>query len=813
MTHEELMAVERELEVEAVGLGQARYFAQLEAAGAERSIPGMELLKKMVLPTAQAVEAWVTDALSGKPGPGAGLAKYLSMFDAPDVAFLTCRVAVEFMFGSRKLVDAAMQVTRCLDDLAASDALQKADPKGFKRLLTKIKRNPLPNKRYVLVRRAEKAAQVTRISWGLSERCRVGQLLLDLCASASGAFTIELVRMGKRHYGMLLPDATINEWFGRSHNRCSLMAPRYLPMVVPPRPWKSPWNGGYLDGRSTKLRLFNSVRMNKNYLTELAQEPMPHVYGSINALQSTPWRINRGILDAMKAVWDGGGSLGGLPPRAEIQMPACPWGEGTPPTEKALMDYSAARARVHEGNRRNGSRRRALLAQLWLAEKFQDFDAIYFPHALDWRGRMYPVPAHLNPQVEDSGKALLEFANGCALGDEGAFWLAVHGANSYGVDKVPFDKRVAWVEQNQDAILDSALRPLDGARFWTEADDPYTFLAFCKEWAGLMSHVARGETQETFVSHLPVSWDGSCNGLQNFSAMLRDPIGGAATNLVPSDIPADIYQRVADVASKQVEKDAARGEVNATYWLGKVTRKIAKRPTMTLPYGSGRYGFRDQLREELDKLRLDNNKPYIEGDEFLCSLYMANVLYDSLGQVVVAARQAMDWLQEVSQVAAKENLPLWWTTPAGLRVMQDYKETVGMRITCFLSGKRVDMTLQVDSTKLDTRKQAQGIAPNFVHSLDAAHLMRTVVKCLDAGITSFAMVHDSYGTHAGNAGALRDMLREAFVEQYGNRSVLEDFRRQLAEQLTPELAAKLPPVPPMGTLDLTAVTRSEYFFA
>jgi DNA-directed RNA polymerase len=39
---------------------------------------------------------------------------------------------------------------------------------------------------------------------------------------------------------------------------------------------------------------------------------------------------------------------------------------------------------------------------------------------------------------------------------------------------------------------------------------------------------------EEFVSHLPVAFDGSCNGLQNYSMMLRDEVGGAATNLVPS---------------------------------------------------------------------------------------------------------------------------------------------------------------------------------------------------------------------------------------------------------------------------------------
>ena len=38
--------------------------------------------------------------------------------------------------------------------------------------------------------------------------------------------------------------------------------------------------------------------------------------------------------------------------------------------------------------------------------------------------------------------------------------------------------------------------------------------------------------------------DGSCNGLQNFSAMLRDEVGGKAVNLIPSDKPQDVYMEV-----------------------------------------------------------------------------------------------------------------------------------------------------------------------------------------------------------------------------------------------------------------------------
>lgn len=39
--------------------------------------------------------------------------------------------------------------------------------------------------------------------------------------------------------------------------------------------------------------------------------------------------------------------------------------------------------------------------------------------------------------------------------------------------------------------------------------------------------------------------DGSCNGLQHYAALGRDSVGAASVNLVPSDVPQDVYSSVA----------------------------------------------------------------------------------------------------------------------------------------------------------------------------------------------------------------------------------------------------------------------------
>jgi len=47
--------------------------------------------------------------------------------------------------------------------------------------------------------------------------------------------------------------------------------------------------------------------------------------------------------------------------------------------------------------------------------------------------------------------------------------------------------------------------------------------------------------------------DGSCSGIQHYSAILRDPVGSAAVNLAPDTKPHDIYKDVAEVAKIKLE--------------------------------------------------------------------------------------------------------------------------------------------------------------------------------------------------------------------------------------------------------------------
>ena len=104
---------------------------------------------------------------------------------------------------------------------------------------------------------------------------------------------------------------------------------------------------------------------------------------------------------------------------------------------------------------------------------------------MDFRGRAYPIPPHLNHIGNDLSRGLLKFAEAKPLGRSGLRWLKIHNANLYGFDKGTFEERVQWVNEHLEEIYDSAERPLDvrsptrGSGFGLAWSDIVLVLAFC----------------------------------------------------------------------------------------------------------------------------------------------------------------------------------------------------------------------------------------------------------------------------------------------------------------------------------------------
>lgn len=679
-------------------------------------------------------------------------------------------------------------------------------------------------------------------TWSPTEAVHVGIKMLEIVIQSTQL--VELKRYGAGNAAtdvemVHLSDFWVKKMAQRGFSLAGI-APVYQPCVVPPKPWTGVVGGGYWAKGRRPLPL---IRLgSKSAVARYEDVYMPEVYEAVNIIQNTPWKVNKKVLDVVNMVE----KLNNTPiddiPQMEPLKPEDYAGE----TEEELKAWKKAAAGIYRREKARQSRRLSLSFIVNQANKFSQFKAIWFPYNMDWRGRVYAVPM-FNPQGNDMQKGLLTLAVGKPIGADGFKWLKVHGANCAGVDKVTFEERIKWVEDNHENIMAAAKAPMDSIEWWGKLDSPFCFLAFCFEYAGVMHHGL------SYSCSLPIAFDGSCSGIQHFSAMLRDHIGGHAVNLTPSGMVQDIYRIVSDRIEEELKvllingtdnemvtnEDKKTGEITERIKLGTrelarqwltygMSRKVTKRSVMTLAYGSKEYGFADQVYEDIVMPAIDSGSGAMFTEPSQASRFMAKMIWEAVSVTVVAAVDAMKWLQGAAKLLAAEVkdkktgeilkpcLPVHWVTPDGFPVWQEYRKKDTTRLNLmFLGSFNLQPTVNKGMKKeLDKHKQESGISPNFVHSQDGSHLRKTVVHThRKYGVMSFAVIHDSFGTIPADAEYLFRGVRETMVETYRDNDVLLDFYEQFEYQLHESQRDKLPELPKKGKLNIEDILSSDFAFA
>ena len=228
-------------------------------------------------------------------------------------------------------------------------------------------------------------------------------------------------------------------------------------------------------------------------------------------------------------------------------------------------------------------------------------------------------------------------------------------------------------------------------------------------------------------------------------------------------------------------------------------RELAKNATMTTPYGvTLRTIYKALCEKGAIKALKDSEK---------CAMYLAKLLVECIPEVAVEAGRIMEWLREVAGIIAKENRGMMWITPIGFVVLHENRQPKKVRLAT--ADHMILVHRDNEKHKIDVRKQVDGIVAHLVHSMDAAHMMRTINRLYAEGIRHFAMVHDSYGVHACDVDLLNRVLREEFVRIY-SEPVLQNF---LDQQRKAHPGISLPDPPQTGDLDIQQVLSSPYFFA
>lgn len=776
------------LEANMFDLGKRRFLSRLEKErqrGQEANAGATGRILDLIYPavTEKLVE-WKTEVET--KGKGRNPAAYAPLKDIePElVAYIGLRVVFDLIMSRGGCTEhkAALTIGTWVEHECRVRAFAAKNKRYLDKMLkaARVRSNNADYLRTITVNAMNKKGD-NWSPWKHGVLVAIGFVVIE-CLIECGAFIERDTSMSEVK---LYPTELLLTMINQANDTLMETQPIVLPCIEPPLPWSTPYDGGYhTENMREKYPLLTAFHR-KDRLKLLEKAHMPSVYRAVNAVQSTGWKVNVPVLKVMQHLWQERLDFGVLPEIKDLELPARPANIDT--DLEVLKQWKRDASEVYTQRMRQGSKRLNLKRTIDVADQYKD-KTMYYVYQCDFRGRLYAQGAGPNPQGTDYQKALLMFAEGKPIGESGPSWLYIHTANCFGVDKVSLAERINWTVEHLDAIMEVADDPIEN-RWWTEADQPWLFLAACYEVAGYLTHGS------AFITHLPITVDGSCNGLQHYSAMLRDPVGGEATNLVPMSTPQDIYGRVANVT---VAKDPTLK--------GIVTRSVAKRPVMVLPYGGTIASCKDYVRAAL---RDAGHKFEPERETEIAVL-----VWNSIGDVVVAAKEGMSFLRKMASVMSKKKDHVSWVTPSGWPVLQQYFDMKRGRVIVQAFGKRVDYV--VHEPMLDTvdgRRSGQGLPPNFVHSLDAAALVGMVNLALDHGISQFAVVHDSFGTLACDMDMLGGCIRTSFVNMYLNHDVLEELRQRVAETVGPRIAKNLPPVPDKGKLDINGVLESPFFFA
>lgn len=781
-----------------------------------------------------------------------------------------------------------MFATNCLDELAVREAFD-IRPQMVKAMMADAKTKASPRRwtkkamsNYV---NFKQPAFVTRFKhiegfWG-----NVGTAMIEI-AQALHIVEVVQIRKDMRYWYHVLPTSGLVLLMEEAARKGQLVSTDYDPMICPPRPWGMASHrdnssnradffvGGYLTGNIRPYSFVKARGQSRKLVKDVRKKStdMRSLLTQVNALQNTAWHVNPTILAVMEELWfTRRGNVAGLPNAVPLEEKM---NNGYVPPEDKLERFKEI-----EEDRRNLSLRLYINRMIAKAKAFSHYDAIYMPYSVDSRGRVYAVPVALNPQGPDYQKALLEFAQGKPISskDKSWYWLAVGIANTYGKDKLSLDDRVAWVRQNEDLIISVATAPNEDLR-WTTVSEPWQFLRGCLDWKGWR------DQGDGFLSKWAVAVDATCSGLQVYSMLFKDEVGGRSVNLIPGlerqDIYGDVAIRVKDrlreiaMTSTLVQRKAEAREVwndaiavfkaqgldmehlrpsvfnmqtkdllvkfegedtliealtqakkaynKVRRILGRanmakhilawdIDRSATKRQVMTLPYAATQRSCFLYTRDYLsERIKSGEALPHgwFKKDFDNHAMLLSDNIWAAIGEVVVKAKEGMTWFQSSIREYVKKNpdKEFGWYAPDGLYCFQAKWDMDTRRVNTFLNGEMIKPAFDVETDEVDPRGMAQAVAPNIIHSIDAAILRAATGRAIarEEPLKHFAFIHDSFGVHAADMEVfLNECLKPAFVDI---------FKIDILSSLQNSFGTEQPP-PSQGNLDLDGVLSSQFCFS
>ena len=461
---------------------------------------------------------------------------------------------------------------------------------------------------------------------------------------------------------------------------------------------------------------------------------------------------------------------------------------------------------------------------------------------LDFRGRFYYSNTYLHPQGNKLSRSLFLFSEGKPIGKQGWKAMLASAASEYGKDKWEFKKKVKFAKEHLDEWIPAAQDPLSHKDVWQSADNPFGFLSLIME----IEKALREEDKYLYVSAIPIFIDASNSGTQILSALGRDTVGGALSNLIESDVRGDVYQFIADkvwagyeytpaeeklykkvgtalmtlqakmdIALRKkdwdkVEKlkkktskyyEAHKEDIKTSskvFWskLSPIMRKLCKRPTMTIPYSAG---VRTIAKAIYKDWRPD---PKLEGITSTYCFKLALDIVNSYKESLKIPTDIMDLFIKLGQRAHKQGKDLKFYAPySKFPFIQNARKDKMEKMKFIRNGRQIELRVCVGKNdNVDINAVKSGSSPNSIHALDASLMLKIVMNAHYPMIA----IHDSFATYPGEFEHLHCSTREMFVEMF-EEDVLMSILRQCD-------SADLYETIERGELDIRGILRNSFAF-
>jgi DNA-directed RNA polymerase len=596
-------------------------------------------------------------------------------------------------------------------------------------------------------------------------------------------------------------DDILKELDKRHQDVIATAAMLYRPMIVPPVAHAVDCSGGHLLPfvRKPVVQKFKDVQWDEK-VAQKGSTPSQTVIDGLNGLMHTEWTINTKVLEVMENLFRNNTREANMP---AYEFSAFDFAEPYPEngTDEEKAKWCGRKEESYSGWYKEERARGRMLVRFMVAKNLLAHKFFYHVFTCDFRGRANAACDLLSPQSGDFDRGLIMFAEPRKQTTQGVYWLKVHVANLFDQDKQTFDARVRWVDANIDMLKRINEDPYSNRKDWV-SDKKKKNPSFQRLAAVFDLFRTDGMTQ------VPVQMDGSCNGVQHWAALMRDPYLAKKVNLIKTDIPQDLYQFVADMMTDKMlevkSEDSTKGTWATRFlehWGGDIDRSVVKRAVMTDPYGVTFYGIRRYCKTEghLDWV----GKEEIAGAVVELALFIDGALKGTL----IEANKGKAWLKQVADMASETGKNVEWTTPCGFKVVHQYYEILTRRSIAKLFDMKELHFGAPDKETIDGSSVNLAISPNYIHSLDASHMWSTVERMIQSGINQFSMIHDSYGCPAPDVNLMRAYTNEEFHKMHAT-----PLLSKMRDEVSTTLKLNIPDAPDTGVFDINSVLDAEYFF-